>query len=176
MLKLKYINSKKIFYSVIILCVLLSSAFYVEAKTGETEQKTQDESPAPDGTKKTEVEERKYIYNPTGKTDPFKSFIAIQEEKKGERDEKPRTYLETLELSQVTITIIIIGETEKWAMVKDNKGDPYVIKEGTPIGINGGFVYKIQPGEVIIREEYRNFVTGKKEFRDVSKKTLSDQL
>ena len=58
-------------------------------------------------------------------------------------------------------------------MVKDNKGDGHVIKIGTPIGINRGVVYKIQPGEVIIREETKNPLTGKKEFTEVSKKTPS---
>jgi len=175
MLKLKNINSKNILYLTVLLSVLL--LFFVslvEAKTGETENKPKDETPALEGSKKSGIEERKYIYNPVGKTDPFKSFIVLQAEKK-EKEEEPRTYLETLELSQISISVIIIGEKEKWAMVTDNKGDGYVIKEGTPIGLERGYVYKINPGEVIIREEYRNITTGEKEFRDVSKKTPSDR-
>ena len=66
------------------------------------------------------------------------------------------------------------GKNDRWAMVKDNKGEGHVIKVGTPIGLNGGVVYKIRSGEVIIREEFKNFLTGEKEFREVSKKTHPD--
>ncbi|MGD9158908.1 MAG: pilus assembly protein PilP [Desulfobacteraceae bacterium] len=175
MLKLKHINRKNIFHSAILLAALfIFSVFPAEAKTGETGQKTQDEPPALKGSAGTEKKERKYLYNPAGKTDPFKSFIVEQEAIKKNENEKPRTYLETLELSQLTVSVIIIGQKDKWAMVKDNKGDGHVIKEGTPIGINRGVVYKIQPHEVIIREEVRDSLTGKKVPRDVVKKTPSD--
>lgn len=169
MLKLKHLNRKNIFYSAILLAALfLFSVFPIEAKTGETGQKTQDESKESIDTEK---KERKYLYNPEGKTDPFRSFITEQEAKKEKENEKPRTYLETLELSQLTVSIIVIGQNNRWAMVKDNKGDGHVIKEGTPIGINRGVVYKIKPGEVIIREEVRDSLTGKKVPKDVVKKT-----
>lgn len=170
MLKLKNIHSKNIFCFAFLLSALLVSP--VKAKTGETEEKMQEETPAAQGSAGTE---RKYIYNPVGKTDPFKSFIVVQEEKKEAEKEEPRTYLETLELSQLSVSVIIIGKNDRWAMVKDNKGDGHVIKEGTPIGINRGVVYKIEPGEVIIREEIRNALTGKKEPRDVVKTTPSDR-
>ncbi len=115
---------------------------------------------------------REYIYDPTGKTDPFKSFIAAQQEQLEKDNEKPKTYLETLELSQLSLTSIIVSDKGKWAMVTDSKKDGHVIKEGTPIGRNGGVVYKILPGEVIIREEFRNF-RGEKTFREISKKSPS---
>ncbi|MBN1849532.1 MAG: pilus assembly protein PilP [Deltaproteobacteria bacterium] len=121
------------------------------------------------GEKKTETEDD-YIYDPTGKTDPFKSFITIREEQQEKKKEKPKTYLETLELSQLNLIMITIGKKGKWAMVRDSKGDGYVIKEGTAIGTNGGVVYKIAQGEVIIREEYTDF-RGQKQYRDITKKT-----
>ena len=175
MLKLKHINRKNIFYSAILLAALLIfSVFPIEAKTGETEQSTQDETPALKGSVDTEKKERKYLYNPIGKTDPFKSFIVEQQAKKDNENEKPRTILETFELSQLTVSVIIIGQKDKWAMVTDNKGEGHLIKEGTPIGINRGVVYKIQPHEVIIREEVRDSLTGKKVPKDVVKKTPSE--
>ncbi|MFH1351626.1 MAG: pilus assembly protein PilP [Pseudomonadota bacterium] len=111
-----------------------------------------------------------YLYDPTGKTDPFESFIAKREEVEEEEKKKPKTYLETLELSQLELTVILIGPKGKWAMVKDSKGLGHVVREGTPIGTNGGVVYNITEGEVVIREEYRDF-RGRKQFKDVSKKT-----
>jgi type IV pilus assembly protein PilP len=154
--------------------LLIFPVFSVMAKTGEAKQENQDENLIPDETVEAEVKERKYLYDPTGKTDPFKPFINPQAQQREKEDEEPRTYLETLELSQLNISVIIIGKKDKWAMVTDNKGEGHLIKEGTSMGINRGKVYKIKPGEVIIREEYRNTLTGEMEFRDVSKKTQSD--
>lgn len=111
-----------------------------------------------------------FLYDPTGKTDPFKSFIAVIEEKEEKEKKKPRTYLETLELSQLDLVLIAVGKKGRWAMVRDSKGVGHVIKEGTPIGTNDGTVYKITEGEVIIREQFKDF-RGQTQIRDISKKT-----
>lgn len=132
------------------------------------------ETPRPTDTKKEkdEAKEEKYFYDPTGKTDPFKSFIAIMEEQREKERAKPKTYLETLELSQLDLVMIAVGSKGRWAMVRDSKGIGHVIREGTAIGTNGGVVFKIEKGEVIVREEYLDF-RGQKRFRDVIKKTPS---
>jgi type IV pilus assembly protein PilP len=95
-----------------------------------------------------------YLYDPTNKTDPFKSFLAIREE---QAKSKAKTYLETLELSQLDLTVTVVGSKSKWAMVKDSKGVGHVIKEGMPIGTNNGVVYKISQGEIVIREQHKDF-------------------
>ena len=46
-----------------------------------------------------EAKGAEYIYDPTGKTDPFKSFIDLMEEVEKKKRQKPKTYLETLDLS-----------------------------------------------------------------------------
>ncbi len=98
-----------------------------------------------------------YVYDPTGKTDPFKSFIALQEEMEEKKRRKPRTYLETVELSQLQLTMIVMSGKESWAMVRDSKGLGHVIKKGTFIGTDGGVVHEITNKEVVIREEYKDF-------------------
>ena len=113
-----------------------------------------------------------YIYDPRGKTDPFKSFIAIQEEMEEKRKRKPMTYLETVELSQLQLTAIINSATESWAMVRDSKGLGHVIKKGTYIGTDGGIVHEITDKEVIIREEYKDF-RGNLLYRDKTKRLPS---
>jgi type IV pilus assembly protein PilP len=109
-----------------------------------------------------------YIYDPRGKTDPFKSFIALQEEMEEKQRRKPKTYLETVELSQLQLTVIISGGEESWAMVRDSKGLGHVIKKGTYIGTEGGIVHEITEREVIIREEYKDF-RGNTKYRERSK-------
>jgi Tfp pilus assembly protein PilP len=163
---------KNIVYILLYFTILTSSSYAMEVKP-DSDEKIQNNAQTFQGELKKDKKDRKYIYDPAGKTDPFKPFIVTQEEKAAKEREKPRTYLETLELSQLSLSAIIIGEKGKWAMVKDSKDDGHVIKEGTLIGTNGGFVYKIQPDEVIIREEFTNF-RGEKDYRDVSKKTISD--
>jgi Tfp pilus assembly protein PilP len=163
---------KNIFY-LLLSCTLFNCYSYAVDVPPDTDTKIRNEAQVLQGESKKETKDRKYIYDPSGKTDPFKPFIVTQDEKAAKEREKPKTYLETLELSQLSLSVVIIGEKGKWAMVKDSKDDGHVIKEGTLIGTNGGVVYKIQPGEVIIREEFTNF-RGEKDYRDVSKKTISD--
>lgn len=69
---------------------------------------------------------------------------------------KPRTELQTLGLSQLTLTAIIQSKTGNWAMVRDPKGMGYILKEGTRIGTNGGVVSRIAINEkkVVIKEPY----------------------
>lgn len=119
---------------------------------------------------KPETQLRKgYVYNPVSKTDPFRSFLINHETVSQKKKKKPKTYLETLELSQLDLTAIITSSKGNWAMVRDAKGVGYVIREGTPIGINGGVVYQIKEGEVIVREKYTD-VKGRVKFKRISKK------
>ncbi|MBL7175574.1 MAG: pilus assembly protein PilP [Desulfobacteraceae bacterium] len=127
------------------------------------------------GADKAEAEkemEKGYLYDPTGKTDPFASFIAKREKIEIKQKRKPQTYLETLDLSQLNLSVIIVSPKGKWAMVRDSKGLGHVIKEGTGIGTNGGIVHEIRAGEVIIREEYKDF-RGQVQHKDIIKKTPS---
>jgi len=117
-----------------------------------------------------EQQEVGFLYDPRGKTDPFKSFIALREEIAEKKRAKPRTYLETVDLSQLDLILILIGPEGKRAMVRDSKGIGHVIKEGTDIGTNGGVVYQIKEGEVIIREEYKDF-RGQTRYNDIVKKS-----
>ena len=112
-----------------------------------------------------------YLYDPTGKTDPFKSFIAIQEEIK-EKVKKPKTYLETLDLSQLELIAVILGPKGDWALVRESKGTGHVIKKGTAIGTNGGVVYEIFDGGITVREEFRDF-RGETQHKDIKKKLQS---
>jgi Tfp pilus assembly protein PilP len=110
-----------------------------------------------------------YLYDPTNKTDPFKSFLAVREE---QAKSKAKTYLETLELSQLDLTVTVVGSKGKWAMLKDSKGVGHVIKEGTPIGTNNGVVFKISQGEIVIREQHKDF-RGQVQNVDITKVTQS---
>lgn len=111
-----------------------------------------------------------YFYDPTNKVDPFKSFIIVRKELEEEREkEEPRTYLETLDLSQLTVTAIILAKKNKWALVQDSKGEGHVINIGTPIGRKRGQVIKILEREVVVRE-YDTDYRGNEVVTDISLK------
>lgn len=116
-----------------------------------------------------------YVYDPIGKTDPFKSFIAVQESVEEKKKRKPRTYLETLDLSQLDLIAIILSKKGNWAMVRDSKGIGHVIKKGTPIGMHEGVVSEIKDQELIVREKYKDFRTGQVKVKDTAKKLRSVQ-
>jgi Tfp pilus assembly protein PilP len=102
--------------------------------------------------------EEPYSYDPTNKPDPFKSFIVVKREIEEEREkEEPRTYLETLDLSQLTVTAIAISKSKRWALVQDSKGEGHVIKIGTSIGRKRGQVVKIKEKEVVVREYDKDY-------------------
>ena len=57
-------------------------------------------------------------------------------------------------------------------MVRDSKGIGHVVKEGTAIGKNSGLVYKIMEGEIVIREEFKDF-RGRIQHKEIVKKSPS---
>ncbi len=152
----------------LILLVLLGLAFFASMVQG-----WEGPSSPSKGSSKDKGQDE-YRYDPTGKPDPFKPFFIARLEamEKEKAKKKPKTYLETLELSQLELIAIVIGPKGRYAMVRDAKGVGHVIKEGTPIGRNNGVVYKITEKEVIIKEEHIDF-RGKKMVRLIKKKLVS---
>ena len=107
-----------------------------------------------------------YSYDPTNKVDPFKSFIVVKKELEEKERAKPKTYLETLDISQLTLSAIVLTDKENWALVRDSKGDGHVIKVGTAIGRRGGQVIKILKKEVIVRESHVD-IRGRETVRNI---------
>ena len=109
-----------------------------------------------------------YTYDPTNKADPFKAFIVVKEELEEKEEEiKPKTYLETLDISQLTVAAIVLSDKGNWALVRDSKGEGHPIKVGTPIGRRRGRVIRILDKEVVVRE-YRKDFRGREKITDIS--------
>lgn len=149
-----------------------SDAVYKEPKPLKQVIEKDKAAPPAEVKKEEKKEQPRYAYDPTGKTDPFKSFIAEQEEMEEKAKRRPKTYLETLDLSQLELIAIVVGAKGNYAMVKDSKGTGHVIQKGTSIGTNGGFVERITDKEVVIREEYKDF-KGTVKYKDIAKKLPS---
>jgi len=77
--------------------------------------------------------------------------------------------LEQKDLSQLKLIGIVWDIKEPRAMVKDSDTKGYVVKVGTPIGINGGAVKAIHRNQIIVEEPYDD-IYGVRKMRDVPKK------
>ena len=130
------------------------------------------------------TKEEPYFYKPVGKVDPFAPFIIKEEEgglgEFGSDDltrrktkrlaamerllaklKEPKTELQRIDLSKLTLTAIVKGKSKTWAMVSDENGRGYRLEKGTYIGKNGGVVEKI------ISEE-QNTAFGKQSVRKIT--------
>ena len=111
----------------------------------------------------TQEVERDYVYDPTGKRDPFQPFIAAQTAVKPVGEEIPATPLQKYDLSQLKLVAIIVGTGEGSAMVEDSEGKGYIIKKGVYVGTNFGKVKTVLKDRVIIEERYKDYTGQVKE-------------
>ena len=108
---------------------------------------------------KTVIAETGWEYDPTGKPDPFKSFIlatAVQDETAPKVVRRQLTPLQKMPLSEIEagLKAIIWGQLGSKALVEDATGKGYVVQEGTYVGQHDGIVKKIYQDRIIV-EEYR---------------------
>jgi len=92
-----------------------------------------------------------YHYDPTDKTDPFKSYIRREVTLENEETSSP---LERFDLSQLIVMGIIWGAEEPRALIRDPTGKGYIVKAGTPIGKNKGRILRIEDNKVVVKETY----------------------
>lgn len=101
---------------------------------------------------------RRYVYDPTGKPDPFKPFITPKIARV-----RQLTPLQRLEISQLTLVGIVWGDKVSKAMVQDPAGKGYILTNGTLVGTKGGTVKQILKGKVVIEEKTRDLLGRVKE-------------
>lgn len=110
-------------------------------------------------------------YDPTGKADPFKSFIlaaAVQEEAP-KVVRRQLTPLQKMPLSEIEsgLKAIIWGQLGSKALVEDATGKGYVVQEGTYVGQHDGIVKKIYQDRIIVEEYRRDPSKGRLEPNEV---------
>ncbi len=107
-----------------------------------------------------------YVYDPTGKPDPFKPFISPATI----REELARigrlTPLQRLEISQLTLVGIVWTDRTAKAVIQDASGKGYIVAKGTLVGRKGGYVKKVLKNKVVIEEESKDFM-GRVKLREV---------
>lgn len=111
-------------------------------------------------------------YDPTGKPDPFKSFILAsraQEETAPKVVRRQLTPLQKMPLSEIQagLKAIIWGQLGNKALVEDATGKGYVVQEGTYVGQNDGIVKKIYQDRIVVEEYRRDPAKGRLEPNEV---------
>ena len=98
------------------------------------------------------------------KRDPFEPFIELDSPRGGERPLPP---LQKYEISQLKLIGIIGTEADGYrALVEDEAGGGFIIREGTIVGGKGSSVKEIRRDKVVILEKYRDYM-GREKAREV---------
>jgi type IV pilus assembly protein PilP len=92
-------------------------------------------------------------YDPSGRRDPFRPPSAGASRQTGE----PQTPLQRYEVGQLKLVAIIYDTREPRAVLEDDEGIGYIVKTGTPIGLNDGKVRTIERGRLVIEENSIDF-------------------
>jgi type IV pilus assembly protein PilP len=117
-------------------------------------------------TKEEEQKVANRIYDPKERLNPFiplfrednKETAADKTEKSKRKKRIPQTPLEKISLNQLKLVAIIRSSSGNKALVEDNTGKGYIIKNGTYIGLNAGIVTQINANTVIVEEEIENLL------------------
>jgi hypothetical protein len=114
--------------------------------------------------------EETYVYEASGKRDPFRSFQFTTEE-------VPRPGFGPLgdyELGQLSITAVVWSTGKPRALIADPGGRSFVVHEGSQIGKNSGRVIHIGDNLVLVKETYVDF-EGKQTTKDVEMRIRRSQ-
>ncbi len=102
------------------------------------------------------------LYNPSGKRDPFVPFLRAEAAKPASRvDLSSLPPLQRFELAELRYVGILWGGKGVRALVEDGEGKGYSVVVGTKIGRNGGVVTRITDGEIVVREEFTDYMGAK---------------
>lgn len=119
---------------------------------------------------KNKIKKIHYTSNIAKLRDPFIPFIKFNEKTAKGKIKKPLSPLQRYALSQLTlIAVIDAGKRGRWAMVQDSSGKGFTIREGMPLGSEGGVVRRILPDRIII-EQTKVDLLGKKKIMMVALK------
>lgn len=112
-------------------------------------------------------------FSPGNRRDPFRPFNL--DVRPSARQRENLAPLERYELGQLKLVGVVWDKNEPKAMIEDSAGLGYVVKVGTPIGVNDGKVKAIKPNGIVIGEFYIDLY-GTKKMRDVELRLSAEKL
>jgi type IV pilus assembly protein PilP len=94
-----------------------------------------------------------WAYDPVGKRDPFRSYVAVLRQQRMEDKERRLEETEKFELDQYQLRGLVTGTAQPSAMVEDPEGKGHVLHVGSKLGRNGGRVTRITSTEIVVTVE-----------------------
>ena len=111
-----------------------------------------------------------YVYDGTGKRDPFRSFRFVDEG----APNPGFGPLGDFELSQLSVVAVVWQANKPRGLVSDPGGRSFVVHEGSQIGKNNGRVIHIGDNLVLVKETFVDF-EGKETTKDVEMRIRRSQ-
>lgn len=105
-----------------------------------------------------------FVYDPTGKRDPFRNFKWERPDRI--RDRQVTGPLEQFDLSQLSLVAVVWKTGNARALIQDPSGESYIVAEGSRIGKNEGYVTAIDDNMVRVKETYVDFL-GRETTKDI---------
>ena len=105
-----------------------------------------------------------YVYDPTGKRDPFRNFMWERPDRL--REAELQGPLEQFDLMQLSLVAVVWKTGSARALVEDPAGESYIIAEGSRVGRNEGRVVSIDDGVVVVKETYVDYL-GQETTKDI---------
>ena len=105
-----------------------------------------------------------YIYDSTGKRDPFRNFKWERPDRRLNQDISGP--LEQFDLSQLQVVAVVWKTGNARALVQDPSGMSYIVAEGARLGKNEGTIIAINDNEVRVKETYVDFL-GRETTKDI---------
>jgi len=131
-----------------------------KAKPGDAATDTKSSKAPPDSSASAQGGGAEPRVGPGVKRDPFRPFtLNVRPTARRRENLAP---LERFELGQLKLVAIIWDIKEPKAMVEDSLGLGYVVRVGTPIGVNDGKVKTIKPNGVLVEEFFVDMYGAKK--------------
>lgn len=100
----------------------------------------------------------KYVYDPSGRRDPFIPLVATTKRSASSPQEGaemvPLEPLQKFDLEQLRLIGIVMVKPQPIAMVAAPDGKSYILKKGVKLGRNNGSVIAITIESVVVQEQY----------------------
>jgi Tfp pilus assembly protein PilP len=130
-----------------------------QAKPKTTEYETDEKTdPAVLASLEADNEKASFLYDPSGKRDPFAPFDFAPKN----QDTEGKSPLELYSIGQLRYTSYLSGFDEPIAIVENSAGKGYTVKKGTKIGPNGGLVTDIFADRIVVVESVIDFTGNSK--------------
>jgi Tfp pilus assembly protein PilP len=108
--------------------------------------------------------DRDFVYDETGKRDPFRSFLLDKSSDLLAR--AVRGPLEQFDLAQLSLEAVVWQTGNPRALIADPSGETYIVAEGARIGKNEGYVTGIEDSLVRVKETYVDYL-GRETTKDI---------